>query len=102
MQALANKLDALGFTEDAAGKGYFEGLAADAGMHDNGPYVVHHVFTKGDVVVVIEQNTAPEDMGGMSAIVSHPACAIIESPKGRVAFNPDDVELAGNLVDELS
>jgi len=100
--ALADTLVTLGFLEDDDAKNYFAGLASDAKMHDNGPYDVRQVFTKGDVVVLVEQNTAPEDMGGMSAVVSHPACAIIESPKGRVAFNPEDVELAENLVNELS
>lgn len=101
MDALADKLIELGFTADAEAKGVAEANAVEHGMHENGPYVVHHVFTKGDVVVTIEQNTAPEDLGGMTAVVTHPPCAIIASPKGRVAFNPDDTDLAAALLDEL-
>lgn len=103
MQALADTLADLGFAADDAAKGYLEGVATDLKLSDSGPYVVHSVFTRGDVTVTIEQNTNPEDMGGgMTAVVSHPPCAVIDSPKGRVAFNPNDVDLAVALLNDLA
>lgn len=101
--ALAETLLDLGFTRDEASKSAAEANAEANGMSSNGAYVVQDVFVRGEVVVTVEQNQAPEDFGGgMSAIVTHPPLAIIASPKGRVAFNPEDLELAANLANELS
>jgi len=101
---LVEALTGLGFKPDEATQKYLEGLAEDAKMHDNGPYQVRAVYVKGDVTVTIEQNTAPDDLGdGMSAVVSHPPCGIIDGPNGyRVAFNPTDVNLFKTLVADLS
>lgn len=103
MQALADTLVDLGFTADDVTKGYLERVAHDKKLSDSGPYVVNSVFTRNGVTVTIEQNTSPEDFGGgMSAVVTHPPCAIIDSPKGRVAFNPKDVDLAVALLNDLA
>lgn len=100
--ALADTLTALGFTADAQAKAVAEENAEAQGLSTNGDYTVHDVYTKGDVVVTVEQNQAPEDLGGLSALVTHPPVAVVASPKGRVAFNPADVDLAVRLVAELA
>jgi hypothetical protein len=102
MSALTDKLEELGFTADKEALDTHEQNAAAFGMSDNGAYAVHGVHTKGDVIVHTEQNTAPEDLGGLSAIVTHPTVAVMVSPKGRVAFNPEHVEIVEHLVKELS
>jgi hypothetical protein len=103
MQALADTLVDLGFTADDSTKNYLEHVAHDKKLTDSGPYVVQQVFSRAGVTVTIEQNTCPEDMGGgMTAVVSHPPCAIIDSPKGRVAFNPTDIDLAVTLLNDLA
>lgn len=103
MQALADTLVDLGFKPDAATKAYLTELAHGAKLSHNGTYTVHEVFTRGDVTVTVEQNVSPEDLGsGMSAVVTHPQCAIIDSPKGRVAFSPTDVDLAVTLLNDLA
>lgn len=103
MQALADTLVDLGFTADTATKAYLEAVATDKKLSDSGPYVVQSVFTRNGVTVTIEQNTNPEDLGGgMSAVVTHPPCAIIDSAKGRVAFNPTNVDLAVTLLNDLA
>lgn len=103
MQALADTLVDLGFSPDEATKSYLEQVAVDKDLSSKGPYVVQSVFSRNGVTVTIEQNTSPEDLGGgMSAVVTHPPCAIIDSPKGRVAFNPTDVDLAVALLNDLA
>lgn len=102
MSALTDKLVELGFTEDKDAHKAQEQNAAALGMSDNGDYTVHHVLTKDDVIVHVEQNVAPEDLGGLTAVVTHPAVAVIASPKGRVAFNPEHTEIVEHLVNELS
>lgn len=101
--ALADTLLGLGFSRDADSKRAAESNAEANGMSRNGPYTVQDVFVRGDVVITVEQNQSPEDFGGgMTAVITHPPLAIIASPKGRVAFNPQDVPLAQSLVDQFS
>lgn len=102
MSALSDKLIELGFKADKQAKQVAVDNADAQGMSANGSYDIHDVFIKGNTVVTVEQNQAPEDLGGLSAVVTHPAVAVIASPQGRVAFNPDNVELAEILVAELS
>jgi hypothetical protein len=102
MSALSDKLTSLGFTDDAKAKQAAEDNAQAQDLSANGEYIVEGVFTKDDVVVTVEQNQAPEDLGGLTAVVTHPPVAVIASPKGRIAFNPEDAELAETLVTQLS
>lgn len=103
MSALTDKIEALGFTEDADAAGYFEYLAADAGMDKGGPYVVEAAFVNdAGLFLVLERNTGDEDLGGLEATVKYPPVAILDGPKGRVSFNPDDLGLLERLVADLS
>lgn len=101
--ALADTLKRLGFIEDERGRAAAETNAETAGVNDNGTYTVQAVYVRDNIVVTVEQNQAPEQLGdGMTAVVTHPPLAVIASPKGRVAFNPADTELAGSLVEQLA
>lgn len=92
-----------GFVEDAEAKDVAEQNAAALGLSSNGTYTVHHVFTKGDVLVTIEQNQAAEDMGnGMSAMVTHPPVAVATGPKGRCSFNLEDRDAAKAVLEWLA
>lgn len=102
MDDLIQHLKEQGFEEDAAGRQAAQQNAEAQGMGANGEYTVLDVLTRGEVVVTIEQNQAPEDVGGLTAVVTHPPLAIVASPKGRVAANPEDVTLVAALVDQLS
>lgn len=100
--ALAETLTKLGFKADSKAKQVAVDNAEAQELSANGDYVVHDVFTKGDVVVTVEQNSSPEDLGGLTAQITHPPVAIAVSPKGRVAFNPEDLELAAAIVADLA
>lgn len=102
MTTLVESLKAVGFTDDQAGLQAAVQNAEAQGLSLNGRYEVHSVLTKGDVIVTVEQNEAPENIGGLDAVVTHPACAVVASPKGRVAFNPEDISLGLQLVAELA
>lgn len=91
-----------GFTLDEASRSAAQQNADAQGMSVNGPYVVESVHVKGDVLVSVERNQSPEDLGGYTALVTHPALAVVTSPKGRIACNPNDVELVLSVVGDLS
>lgn len=64
---------------------------ADAnGMSAAYPYNVLGVYKKGDVVIVVEQNTSSEEAGGLTSIIEHPAVARIQGPKGHATVSIDD------------
>ena len=77
-----------------------------ADMSEHGPYKVHNAWTKGDVKVWLEQNTAPDthepDEDEAVAVVTHPRVLIVESPKGRVAVKPSEAATIADVVDALS
>lgn len=102
MADLLSVLTELGFSNDPSDAAALESEKHESGANTGGAYSVIACMKKGDVTVHVEQNQASEDIGGMSAVVTHPAVALIESPKGRCAFNPNDLELAKALVTELS
>jgi len=79
----------------------YQQQASNDGLSHNGAYVVLAVLTKGLVTIVFEQNTASENVGGLDAAVTHPAVAVISSPKGKVACNPTDAELIVNVAADL-
>jgi hypothetical protein len=96
-------LEKAGFKHDDELKSGHEEQAEKNDMHQSGPYVVHGVWKKGLVTVLLEQNTAAEPMGGgMSAIIQHPPVAVISGPQGRGSCNPDDVEALRHLLDVVS
>lgn len=99
---LEKALTAAGFTHDDELKDAHVTRADENGMHDSGPYVVHGVWKRGEVTVLVEQNTAKEDIGGMRAAVDHPAVCLITGPKGRIAANPEDVELVLAVAEDLT
>lgn len=104
-QTLADALVACGFANDTSAVSYLQSVSDGLGMSRNGKHEVLAHFVKGDVSVTVEQNTAPEapTSDGMSIVVTHPPCAIIEGgPTGRVAANPSDVQLILALVGEKS
>lgn len=100
--ALSTLLTGEGFQNDPADAAKFQSEQHAKGANNGGTYTVTDCFKKGNVVIHVEQNQASEDVSGMTATVQHPAVAIIESPKGRCAFNPSDLVLAKALVAELS
>lgn len=102
MTTLADKLHELGFKADSKAKQAALAEAEAQGLSANGSYDVHAVYVKDGITVTVEQNQAPEDVGGLSAVITHPPVAIMESPKGRVAFNPQHLELVDTLIGELS
>lgn len=102
MADLATTLVGLGFTDDPTQAQADQAAAIEAGAGSGGEFSVNHVFTKNQIKVTVEQNSATEDVGGLSAVVTHPPVAVIESPNGRVAFNPSDVALAEVLIAQLS
>lgn len=102
MSDLATTLVGLGFVDDKAQAQSDEAAAIAEGAGNGGEFSVDNVFTKNNVKVTVQQNSATEDVGGLSAVVTHPPVAVVESPKGRVAFNPSDVALAEVLIAELS
>lgn len=100
--ALADALINRGFINDTALQSGLTQIAADLGMGENGSYKVLACYSKGDVSVTVEQNQSPEVLGGgMSAVVTHPPLAIVVGPKGRIAANPDDIELVVSLISDL-
>lgn len=101
MSDLNSLLVALGFAEDIAARERLQAAMDEAGTSEGAPHSVRGVFVKGNITVYVEQNAGNEDLGGLSAVVTYPATAVIESPKGRVAFSPSDLGLAEHLVAEL-
>lgn len=103
MSDLIEVLTKLGFKQDPASKKAAEDIAVAQKLSASGAYTIQDVLVRDDVIVTIEQNHSPEDYGnGMTALVSHPALAVMVSPRGRVAFNPQDTALAVNLVNDLA
>lgn len=100
--ALNTLLTGLGFKNDPADAAKFQAEQHGKGANTGGTYTVTDCLIKGNVVVHVEQNQATEDVSGMTATVQHPAVAVITSPKGTCAFNPNDLVAAKALVAELS
>lgn len=99
--AIAKLLKDLGFESDPDGKAAAQ-LNADAQrMSDNGRYQVKDVYVRGELMLLIEQNQAEDDTGGVTATIHHPPLAVLVSPDVRVAFNPDDLDLLTQLVGEF-
>lgn len=88
----------LGFVIDESAAAVAQAAADSAGLSEGGTYRVQQVWRRLDVTVTVEQNQAPETVGGMQALITHPPVAVIDSPAGRYAFNPEDTELARNLL----
>lgn len=95
-------LEAAGFTHNDAAVGTKQSEADAAGMSDNGPYRVFHVWERGTTTIHVESTNAPLDMGGLEAQVQYPTVCIIDSVKGRIACSPNDVELVLQLAEELN
>lgn len=91
-----------GFVADETSRDAVQQNAEAQNMSLNGAYLVLNVYVRNDVLVTIEKNESPEDLGGYTAIIQHPALAIVTSPKGRVAVNPTDVDLVLSVVSDLS
>lgn len=98
---LQETLATLGFAEDAQARQVAIDNAEAQGLGHNGAYTVVAVYTRGDAVLTVEQNNSPEDLGGLTAVIEHPPLAILQTPRTRVAFNPEDTELAERLLAEL-
>lgn len=64
------------------------------GMNDGGPYVAHEVYVKGDWSVTLEQTSAPSG----DLVITYPKVLVIDSPNGRVAVNPNDLDLVAELI----
>jgi len=103
MNKLINELAAAGFTA-ADHKAYEDDAndpdTGDGALNANGDYVVHGLYTKGDVQVLIEQTTSPDDPDG-DVVRRHPPVVVISSPRGRVACRPDDLDAILHEIDAL-
>ncbi len=104
-------LDELGFKNDRAAAKDVLAKAKDPNvgggdMTESGPYVVHGVWAKDDVRVVVEQNTAPDrrDAGEDEpvAIVTHPKVAVVSGPKATVAVTASDTESLRRMIEAVS
>lgn len=75
----------------------------DGSLSHNGKYEVLGFWSKGDVEVHLERNTAPEDVGdGMSAVVTHPPLLVVEKAGARlVAVSPRDPEALEAVLTDL-
>lgn len=92
------RLGSLGFAQDGEAANVARQNAEAQGLSHNGPYEVLGVWRRGEVMVLLEHNTAPDVFNGLNALISHPPVAVLSGPKGRVAVNPDDLELVSTLV----
>lgn len=96
-------LEAAGFQPDDELKAAHEEQAANDGMDESGPYVIHGAWRKGLVTVFVEQNTVAESLdGGIEATIQHPSVCVVSGPKGKVACNAEDTELILAIVSGLS
>jgi hypothetical protein len=93
-------LDA-GFTYDQDEHEAHVQTAAEIGMHAGGEYKVHGVYSKGRVLLKVEENTDTQDMNGLKMQVTHPPVCLIYGPKGTVAAPLADRELVLRMADEL-
>lgn len=85
MAAHDDVLAELGFTSDDEKKASYQEAFEKAGTSENGAHVVHGVWTKGDISLHLERNTAPEDTGDdMTAVVTHPPVFVISKGGKRV------------------
>lgn len=100
--AVTDRLMDLGFIRSEQRQTEIEAANEAAGANSGGPLTVIDVLVQHNTVLVIEQNVGTDDFAGLSAQITYPAVAIIEGPKGRVAFNPSDTALAERLAVELS
>jgi hypothetical protein len=92
----------LGFTADDDHKASMEKVAEDNGMSANGPYVVHGAWSKGDVKIHMEQNTAPDQDGELTAQITHPPVMVVEKAGKRVfAISPRDAESLKDILPTL-
>jgi hypothetical protein len=101
-------LTGAGFTEDADMASKLQEWAnhpetGEGSMSDNGAYEIQKAWTKGDATVVLEQNTAPDDLGdGMTAVVTHPPVLVVDSPKFRVSVRPSDTDALKDVLGHLA
>jgi hypothetical protein len=92
----------LGFTEDSEHKAAIEQIAEDNNLSANGPYQVHGAWSKGDIKIHLEQNTAPDKDGELSAQVTHPPLLVVEKAGNRLfALSPRDAEALREVVPTL-
>ena len=102
MDAVTVALEGAGFKHDDELKGAHEESATSNEMHTGGPYVIHGVWRKGLVSIVVEQNTDTIETDGMSVSTTHPPVAVVQGPKGRAGCNPSDADLLLSLAVELA
>jgi hypothetical protein len=104
----ADVLSSKGFAKDEKAA---EVLHADANdpntgegsLGHNGDYTVHEVWRKDGVTAVLEQNTAPEDLGGgMTALVTHPKVLIVEGPNGRCPVQLHDLDVLDDVLEAVA
>lgn len=93
-------LDA-GFAYDADEHSNHVQTASEIGMHQGGEYRVHGVYTKGRVMVKVEENTDTQDLNGLKMQVTHPPVCLVYGPRGTVAAPLADRELVLRMADEL-
>jgi hypothetical protein len=98
--AVADVLTRLGFTA------HLDHPAVDparvASLSENGPYVVLGAWQKGDTIVHVEQNTAPEaeEADGSRVTVTHPPVLVVANTKsgGSYACSFGDLEAFERIV----
>lgn len=102
--AATDTLKALGFKEQKPDE--FQKLSDEIGLSANYPHKVLYVGTKGSVTVLIEENMSEDSAGGVTSITKHPACMIVEGPKGRTVVanhdDPSNADLIAAVVESVS
>jgi hypothetical protein len=102
-------LTELGYTQDSQAQQDLLDAATDPAtgggdMSASGKYEVLAAWTKGDLTVFTERNTAPDvdSVDDMVAIVTHPPVLVIERGGERVAaVPPRDTTALRNVLTEL-
>lgn len=101
-------LKELGFTADADLAAQLQDDANDPSTGDgslshNGDYKVLNAWTKGELRVHLERNTAPEDAGDdMTAVVTHPPLLVVERGDQRlVVVSPRDTDALRAVLTEI-
>jgi hypothetical protein len=74
---------------------------SDDALQAGGPYVVHSAHGKGDIKVICEQNSHP-DQPGSETVVTYPKVLVVESPKARVSVRPVDTDALRDVIEQLS
>lgn len=72
------------------------------GMDNGGTYDLGYELARGPVSVMFEQNISTVISDGLEVMTKHPAVAVIDGPRGRIACPAHDSELILAMVDQVA